>query len=133
MRSSTAAVWRNPCVSFTESAASKIKDLLTEEGKNDSGLRVFVQGGGCSGFQYGLMIEENGGDCIGAYWHHPLFSAGTVHGGLARSRPFWNLLYEYGAEWVLNGNDHAYQRLAPQSPAGALYHDRGISHFEVWT
>ena len=42
-------------------AASKIKDLLAEENKADSGLRVFVQGGGCSGFQYGLMIEESGG------------------------------------------------------------------------
>jgi iron-sulfur cluster insertion protein len=45
----------------TEAAASKIKELLAEEGKSDSGLRVFVQGGGCSGFQYGLMIEESGG------------------------------------------------------------------------
>ena len=47
-------------ITVTESAASKIKDLLTEENKSDSGLRVFVQGGGCSGFQYGLMIEEGG-------------------------------------------------------------------------
>jgi len=45
----------------TDAAASKIKDLLDEEGKAESGLRVFVQGGGCSGFQYGLMIEEAGG------------------------------------------------------------------------
>jgi iron-sulfur cluster insertion protein len=45
----------------TEAAAGKIRDLLVEEGKSDSGLRVFVQGGGCSGFQYGLMIEESGG------------------------------------------------------------------------
>lgn len=44
----------------TEAAAVKIKELLVEEGKAESGLRVFVQGGGCSGFQYGLMIEENG-------------------------------------------------------------------------
>ena len=48
-------------INVTEAAASKIKDLLAEENKADSGLRVFVQGGGCSGFQYGLMIEENGG------------------------------------------------------------------------
>jgi iron-sulfur cluster insertion protein len=36
-------------------------ELLAEENKIGSGLRVFVQGGGCSGFQYGLMIEESGG------------------------------------------------------------------------
>jgi iron-sulfur cluster assembly accessory protein len=48
-------------INVTESAASKIKDLLAEENKAESGLRVFVQGGGCSGFQYGLMIEEGGG------------------------------------------------------------------------
>jgi iron-sulfur cluster insertion protein len=48
-------------ITVTEAAATKIKELLAEEGKSDCGLRVFVQGGGCSGFQYGLMIEENGG------------------------------------------------------------------------
>ena len=46
---------------FTESAASKVKQLIDEEGNPSLKLRVFVQGGGCSGFQYGLMIEENGG------------------------------------------------------------------------
>lgn len=47
-------------VSVTPIAAEKINELLAEEQKAGSGLRVFVQGGGCSGFQYGLMIEENG-------------------------------------------------------------------------
>jgi iron-sulfur cluster assembly accessory protein len=47
-------------VSVTPLAAEKINELLAEEQKAGSGLRVFVQGGGCSGFQYGLMIEENG-------------------------------------------------------------------------
>ena len=48
-------------IHVTETAASKIAELLSEEQKDGSGLRVFVQGGGCSGFQYGLMIEESGG------------------------------------------------------------------------
>jgi iron-sulfur cluster assembly accessory protein len=47
-------------INVSEMAATKITELLTEEQKGGSGLRVFVQGGGCSGFQYGLMIEENG-------------------------------------------------------------------------
>ena len=49
-------------ISVTPTAAEKITELLTEENKLDAGLRVFVQGGGCSGFQYGLMIEEAGTD-----------------------------------------------------------------------
>ena len=49
-------------INVSETAAMKINELLVEENKDGSGLRVFVQGGGCSGFQYGLMIEESGGD-----------------------------------------------------------------------
>ena len=42
---------------FTDSAATKVKDLIEEEGNPDLKLRVFVQGGGCSGFQYGLTFD----------------------------------------------------------------------------
>ena len=49
-------------IHVTETAASKINELLAEEHKIGAGLRVFVQGGGCSGFQYGLMIDEGDGD-----------------------------------------------------------------------
>jgi len=49
-------------IHVTETAAEKINELLTEEHKAGAGLRVFVQGGGCSGFQYGLMIDEGEGD-----------------------------------------------------------------------
>ena len=47
---------------FTDSAAQKVAQLIEEEGNPDLKLRVFVQGGGCSGFQYGLMIDEGEGD-----------------------------------------------------------------------
>jgi len=43
---------------FTGSAAAKVKDLLLEEGNPELKLRVFVQGGGCSGFQYGFTFDE---------------------------------------------------------------------------
>ncbi len=47
-------------INVTAAAASKLHELLSEENKQSAGLRVFVQGGGCSGFQYGLMIQEEG-------------------------------------------------------------------------
>jgi iron-sulfur cluster insertion protein len=43
---------------FSDSAASKVKQLIEEEGNPDLKLRVFVTGGGCSGFQYGFTFEE---------------------------------------------------------------------------
>ena len=43
---------------FTDAAAAKVGQLITEEGNLDLKLRVFVQGGGCSGFQYGFTFDE---------------------------------------------------------------------------
>ena len=43
---------------FTDSAAGKVRELVEEEGNPDLKLRVFVQGGGCSGFQYGFTFDE---------------------------------------------------------------------------
>ena len=43
---------------FTDSAAAKVKALIDEEGNPELKLRVFVQGGGCSGFQYGFTFDE---------------------------------------------------------------------------
>lgn len=47
---------------FTDNAANKVKDLITEEGNPDLKLRVFVTGGGCSGFQYGFTFDEVAND-----------------------------------------------------------------------
>ena len=43
---------------FTDNAANKVKQLIEEEGNDELKLRVFVTGGGCSGFQYGFTFEE---------------------------------------------------------------------------
>jgi iron-sulfur cluster insertion protein len=43
---------------FTDSAAAKVKELIDEEGNAELKLRVFVSGGGCSGFQYGFTFDE---------------------------------------------------------------------------
>ena len=43
---------------FTDSAVEKVRELLIEEGSPELKLRVFVQGGGCSGFQYGFTFDE---------------------------------------------------------------------------
>lgn len=43
---------------FTDAAASKVRDLIVEEGNDQLKLRVFVTGGGCSGFQYGFTFDE---------------------------------------------------------------------------
>jgi len=53
-----AIVQETPLV-FTENAAHKVKSLIKEEGNPNLKLRVFITGGGCSGFQYGFMFEEN--------------------------------------------------------------------------
>ena len=47
---------------FTDSAADKVKQLIDEEGNDELKLRVFVQGGGCSGFQYGFTFDEEVGE-----------------------------------------------------------------------
>jgi iron-sulfur cluster insertion protein len=43
---------------FTDNAAGKVRELIAEEGNPDLKLRVFVTGGGCSGFQYGFTFDE---------------------------------------------------------------------------
>ncbi len=47
---------------FTDSAAGKVKELIEEEGNPSLKLRVFVTGGGCSGFQYGFTFDEEIGE-----------------------------------------------------------------------
>jgi ABC-type transporter MlaC component len=68
--------------------------------------------------------------CTLAYWHHPRFSSGP-HGGEAAVGAFWQALYEHGAEVVLAGHDHTYERFAPQNANGEPDQARGIRQFIV--
>ncbi|MDR0933487.1 MAG: iron-sulfur cluster insertion protein ErpA [Burkholderiaceae bacterium] len=53
-----AAIETSAPINFTDSAANKVAELIAEEGNPALKLRVFVQGGGCSGFQYGFTFDE---------------------------------------------------------------------------
>jgi len=77
-------------------------------------------------------LEANRTACTLAYWHQPLFSSST-NGNNGASRDAWQLLYEYGAEIVLNGHDHLFERFAPQDPSGRLDLANGIRQFTVGT
>ena len=70
--------------------------------------------------------------CTLAYWHHPLFSSGS-HGAQAYMKPIWNALYEAGADIILNGHDHIYERFGPQTPSGAADAMYGVREFIVGT
>jgi hypothetical protein len=69
--------------------------------------------------------------CVLAYWHHPRFSSG-MHGSNASVAGLWDALSAAGAEIVLNGHDHDYERFAPQSSTGAA-DAAGIVEFVVGT
>jgi hypothetical protein len=69
--------------------------------------------------------------CTLAYWHIPLFSSGGR--AAQNSASFWQALYAAGADVVLNGHDHIYERFARQTPAGARDDVAGIREFIVGT
>lgn len=73
--------------------------------------------------------------CTLAMWHEPLFSSGPhgQDGSGDKTRAFWEVLYEQGADVILNGHDHTYERFAPQTPNGAPDKARGIREFVVGT
>lgn len=77
-------------------------------------------------------LAANPSRCTLAYWHHPLFSSGK-HGDNPDTTAFWEALYEAGAELVLAGHDHNYERFAPQTAAGVADPERGIRQFVVGT
>jgi hypothetical protein len=94
------------------------------------------QVGGCDAASpQGKWLRQDLADskttCTLAYWHKALFSSGGKHGNDPQMKPFWDALYLAGADVVLNGHDHDYERFAPQDPDGKLDKERGIREFVV--
>ena len=78
-------------------------------------------------------LAANRATCTLAYWHHPRFSSGATHGSSLATVAFWSALYEAGADVILSGHEHVYERFAPQTPAGRASPRRGIREFVVGT
>src|SRR5580698_9142173 len=101
-----------------------------------------TQPGGCTGPWIASELEwlkkdleANHSACTLAYWHQPLFSAANsiaVPEGTT-SKAFWQLLYQNGADLVLNGHDHLYARYRPLDPSGKYDPRNGIREFVVGT
>jgi hypothetical protein len=71
--------------------------------------------------------------CTLAYWHHAGFSSSSNHGNSLRMQAIFQVLYDAGADVVLTGHDHTYERFGPQTPAGEADTVRGIRQFVVGT
>jgi hypothetical protein len=76
-------------------------------------------------------LASNSRACTLAFWHHPRFSSG-FHGNSSSVGPLWRALEEAGAEIVLSGHDHGYERFVAQSDAGVAT-PNGMVQFVVGT
>ena len=77
-------------------------------------------------------LADNPRACVLAMWHHPRFSS-SMHGSDAITADLWTDLYDAGAELILNGHDHVYERFAPQTPRGRADPERGVVEMVVGT
>ena len=79
-------------------------------------------------------LASHSQECVLAMFHHPRFSTITDRDSISYyTAAIWNALYEYGADLVVNGHDHAYQRFAPQRPDGTRDNAHGIRQIAVGT
>lgn len=71
--------------------------------------------------------------CTLAYWHQARFVSDNIHGNNPDLKAFWDALYDNGAELVLSGHAHVYERFAPQTPTGKADPSHGIRQIVVGT
>jgi hypothetical protein len=64
-------------------------------------------------------LAANPRQCVMAYWHKPRWSSGSNHGDNTSIQPLWQILYDAGAELVVGGHEHHYERFAEMNASGA--------------
>jgi acid phosphatase type 7 len=77
-------------------------------------------------------LAENPSQCVLAYWHKPRWSSGVIHGSDATYQTLWQILSEAGAELVLTGHEHNYERFAEMNASGVAV-SPGLREFVVGT
>jgi hypothetical protein len=77
-------------------------------------------------------LAENPSQCVLAYWHQPRWSSGVTHGSNPAYQTLWQILYEEGAELVLTGHEHNYERFAEMNASGIAI-TQGLREFVVGT
>jgi hypothetical protein len=97
-----------------------------------------VQIGGCArGSKQEKWLREDlathPAPCVAAMWHHPRFSSGAEHGDDPEVRDLWKALTDAGADLVLAGHEHVYERFAPQTADGKADPEHGLRQFTVGT
>jgi hypothetical protein len=78
-------------------------------------------------------LSANSAACTVAMWHHPRFNSGASHGDNTDVIPLWDALYQNGAELILNGHEHVYERFAPQRSNGTRDDAFGLRQITVGT
>ena len=79
------------------------------------------------------LAENADAKCTLAYWHDAWFTSGVIHGDTSAVAPFWEQLYDAGADVVLSGHEHFYERFAPMTPDGRRDDAHGLRQFVVGT
>lgn len=110
---------------------------------DEGSWRVYVLNSACheiGGCEFGSPQElwlrddlaQHPATCVVAMWHVPVFTSG--HGGsVGLMRAMWQALQDVGAELILNGNQHSYERFAPQTATGVADDQKGIVEIVVGT
>jgi hypothetical protein len=79
------------------------------------------------------QLERSSAKCSLAYWHHPRFNSGDEYGNDTLVNPLWRRLYAAGAEVIVAGHEHLYERFKPLRADGQVDDEHGIVEFLVGT